>query len=91
MSLAARPILAENNLALATIDLANLPFTIAAVPRLLEAEHVDVKPRCAIHVGNEEHGARIPAVNGLASPGWLCHAVSRLHLAGGTPGFRICA
>jgi hypothetical protein len=35
------------------IHLADFPCTVAFVPTLLEAEHLDVEASCAIDVGNE--------------------------------------
>jgi hypothetical protein len=43
------------------------------MPTLLEAEHVDVEPKRTVHVGNEEHGTRVPPVNDLFSDSRLGH------------------
>src|SRR5437867_3203410 len=69
----AHGILAEDDLAFSAIDLADFARAVAFMPTLFEAEHVDVETKCAVHVGDEEHRARVPAVNNLISHGLLCH------------------
>jgi hypothetical protein len=55
-----RGILAKDDLAFRAIDLADLARAVALMPTLLEAEHVDVEPKCTVHVSNEEYGTRVP-------------------------------
>src|ERR1700676_708044 len=70
-----RGILAKDDLASRAMDLADPARAVALMPTLLEAEHVDVEPKCAVHVSNEEHGTRVPPVSDLLSDGCLGHAV----------------
>ena len=51
-----RGMLAKDDLASRAIDLADPARAVALMPTLLEAEHVDVKPKCTVHVSNEETG-----------------------------------
>jgi hypothetical protein len=44
------------------------------MPTLLEAEHVDVEMKRAVHVGNEKYRTRIPPLNNLVLHGSLCHS-----------------
>ena len=71
-----RGMLAKYDLASRAIDLADLARAVALVPALLEAEHVDVEPKCSVHVSNEEHGTRVPPVSDLLSDGCLGHVDS---------------
>src|SRR6266436_2102213 len=72
-----RGILAKDDLASRAMDLADPARAVALMPILLEAEHVDVKPKCTVHVSNEEHGTRVPAVSDLLADGCLGHDGSR--------------
>src|SRR5258708_3741866 len=69
----AHGVLAEDDLAFPVIDLAHCARAVAFMPGLFEAEHVDVETNRAVHVGDEEHRAGVPAVSGLISRGLLCH------------------
>ena len=71
--------LADNYFALCTVDLANFAVAIVRVPRFLEAEHVYIKSKRAIYIGNEEHRARVPLVRAL-----LRFALPSFLLAGGS-------
>jgi hypothetical protein len=71
-----RGILAKDDLTFRAVDLADLARAVALMPTLLEAEHVDVEPKCTVHVSNEEHGTRVPAVSDLLADGCLGHAGS---------------
>jgi len=71
--------LVDNYLALGAIDLADFAFAIVCVPRFLEAEHVYIKSKRAIYIGNEEHRARVPLVRAL-----LRFALPSFLLAGGS-------
>src|SRR6266403_4486676 len=64
-----RAILAKNDLASRAMDLADPTRAVALMPILLEAELVDVEAKCAVHVRNEEHGTRVPAVSDLLCDG----------------------
>src|SRR5213080_2871678 len=66
-------VFAEDDLAFSAIDLADFARAVACMPVLFEAEQVDVETKCAVHVGDEEYRARVPAVNNLISHGLLCH------------------
>jgi hypothetical protein len=55
-SVPTRGILAEDDLTLSVIDLADLSCAVAFVPTLFEAERLDVEARRAIHVRHEEAG-----------------------------------
>src|SRR5207245_7178072 len=68
-----RGILAKDDLAFRAIHLADLARAVALMPTLLEAEHVDVEAKCTVHVSNEEHGTRVPAVSDLLFDGCLGH------------------
>ena len=57
----ARPILAQNDFASSTVDLADCP--VACIPFLLETQFVDVKPEGAFNVGHEEHGSCVPVMS----------------------------
>jgi hypothetical protein len=70
----AHGVLAKDNLAFSAIDLADFARAVTFMPTLFEAEHVDVETKCTVHVGDEEHRARVPAVNNLISHGLLCHS-----------------
>src|SRR4030088_2859638 len=70
---AARGVLAEDDLAFSVIDLADRTRAVTLMPTLFEAEHVDVEAKCAVHVGNEDHRARVPAVNNLIFHGLVRH------------------
>src|SRR5260370_2585212 len=74
-----RGILAKDDLAFRAIDLADLARAVALVPTLLEAEHVEVEPKCTVHVSNEEHGTRVPPVSDLLCDGlsWSCRFLIR--------------
>src|ERR1700674_2273515 len=71
-----RGILAKDDLAFRAIDLANPARAVSLMPPLLEAEHVDVEPKCTVQVSNEEHGTRVPPVSDLLSDGCLGHVGS---------------
>src|SRR5260370_11730183 len=71
-----RGILAKDDLASRAMDLADPARAVALMPTLLEAEHVDVEAKRTVHVSNEEHGTRVPAVSDLLSDGCLGHAGS---------------
>src|SRR6185312_2528188 len=58
-------VLAENDLAFAATHLADLARAIAFMPTLLEAEHVDIEPKRAVHIGDEQNRARVPSVSSL--------------------------
>jgi hypothetical protein len=58
------------------MDLADPARAVALMPTLLEAEHVDVEAKCTVHVSNEEHGTRVPAVSDLLADGCLGHGGS---------------
>src|SRR6185436_2487225 len=58
-------VLAEDDLAIRAIDLAHRALAVALVPFLREAKVVDVEANRALNVGNEEDGARVPAVSRL--------------------------
>jgi hypothetical protein len=62
-SVSMRLILAENDLALAVIDLADLSRAVARVPGLFEAQHLQIEARRAMHVRDEEDGPGIPPMN----------------------------
>src|SRR6267378_6377234 len=70
----ARGVLAEDDLAFSVTDLADFARTVTFMPALFEAEHLDVEMKSAVHIGDEEHRARIPAVNNLICHGLLCHS-----------------
>src|SRR5258708_29523909 len=59
------------------MDLADPARAVALMPTLLEAEHVDVEAQCTVHVSNEEHGTRVPAMSDLLADGCLGHDGSR--------------
>ncbi len=59
-------ILAEDDLALTAIDLADPTGAVGFMPRLHEAEHADVKADGAVDVGHVEDGTRIPFVDLIA-------------------------
>src|SRR6185312_11756327 len=61
----ARGVFTENDLAFAAADLADLARAIAFMPTLLEAEHVDVELKRAVHIGDEKNRARVPPVSSL--------------------------
>ena len=63
----ARDVLTEDDLAFSPSDLADLARAVTFMPTLLEAEHVDVETKRAVHVGNEEDRARVPPVDNLSS------------------------
>jgi len=66
-------ILAEDDLALCSIDLADFAIAIVFVPGFLEAEQVRIEAKRALYIGDEEHGARVPPVRDLLFSGLLCH------------------
>src|ERR1700680_900276 len=72
----ARRVLAKDDLTLSVIDLTDPARAIAFMPTLLEAEPVDVETNRAVHVGDEEDGARVPPVNNLGCCGLFRHSVS---------------
>src|SRR5882724_3903910 len=67
----ARGVLAENDLAFSTIHLADVARAVTFMPTLLESEPLKVEIKRAVHVGNEEHRARVPPLNHLAFHGLL--------------------
>ena len=72
---AARRLLAENDLTFTAIDLADPSGTVALVPTLLEPERTDVETQRAVHVSHEEDWPRVPAMNRLAAA-VVCHSAS---------------
>jgi hypothetical protein len=66
-------VLAEDDLAFSVIDLADRARAVAFMPSLFEAEQVDEETNCAVHVGDDEHRTRVPAVNHLIAHGLLRH------------------
>jgi hypothetical protein len=58
-----RPILAQDDFAPATVDLADCPVAVGFMPFLLETQFVDVKPYGAMNIGYEEHGPRVPVMS----------------------------
>ena len=58
-----RPILAQDDFAPATVDLADCPVAVGFMPFLLETQFVDVKPYGAMNIGYEEHGLRVPVMS----------------------------
>jgi hypothetical protein len=75
-------VLAEDDLAFSAIDLADSARAVGFMSTLLEAEHVDVEPKCAVHVADEERRAGVPPVNNLISHGLLCHRQILIGLTG---------
>src|SRR5258706_1236559 len=71
-----RGILAKDDLASRAMDLADPARAVALMPTLLEAKHADVEAKCTVHVSNEEHGTRVPAVSDLLADGCFGHGGS---------------
>jgi hypothetical protein len=70
-----RGILAKDDLASCAIDLTHLARAITFMPTLLEAKFVDIEPQSTVHVNDEKHGTRVPAVRDYFSNGCLGHVV----------------
>src|SRR5262245_60307309 len=69
-SVSSRGIMAQDDLALSAVDLADRLF----VPRFLESELIEVEAERSLDVGYEEYGSRVPLVGNLGLSGWLVHA-----------------
>ena len=74
-------ILAENQLALSTIDLRDFARAVALMPALFEAEHVDVETNGAVNVRDKQHGPRVPPMHRLIWLGFVWHCLFRMSLA----------
>ncbi len=70
--------LAKDDFAAHAIDLADLASAVALMPTFLEAEHIDVEPKSAVYIGDEEHRPRVPPVNSCSRMAVLVMFVSGL-------------